>query len=189
MDVSKINSSVQFAAWIKLTYPELFDALARAAQQHAKTAPVRAALKSKGLSGFLDTLSNIASDVTSGIGAAVQNVGNFITSPEGLKTMSGLATSYLQNQAQQAVLQTQLARAQAGQAPAPITYTTAQAVTPAGQAIATQIPIVQTGTGQFTYLSPATLQSYTPGAFIQQYGMWLVIGAVGLVLVFALTRR
>lgn len=180
---------MQFAAWIKITHPELFDALAKAAQQHQKTAPIKAALKPKGLSGFLDTLTSIASDVTSGIGTAVQSVGNFITSPDGIKTMSGLATSYLQNQAQQAVLQTQLARAQAGQAPAPIAYTTAQAVTPGGQAITTQVPIIQGASGQFSYMSSAQLRSLTPGGFLQQYGIWLAVGGAAILLVILLTRR
>ena len=183
------NASARFAAWIKLTHPELFDALAKAAEQHVKTAPIKAALKPKGLGGFLDMLDTIASDVTSGIGNVVQNVGSFLESPDGMKSLTGLASSYLQNQAQQAVLQTQTLRARAGQSPAPIAYTTAQAVSTYGQAVTTQVPILQGAGGQFSYMSPAQLKTLTPGGFLAQYGVWLAIGGAALLLVMVLTRR
>lgn len=79
--------------------------------------------------GFLDSVGSVASSIGSSISSAASSVGNFLTSSAGLQTLAAVGTTYLaasaassNAQAQQAVLQTQIARAQAGQSPAPITY-------------------------------------------------------------------
>lgn len=72
--------------------------------------------------GFLQSIG-------SGITTAASNVANFLTSNQGLSDLTKLGTAFFQYQNNQVnaqlqtqVLQAQVARAQAGQSPAPVTY-------------------------------------------------------------------
>jgi Na+/H+ antiporter NhaB len=123
---------------------------------------------------------------------ALGSVAKALTSPAGITALAGAATAYFKyqgtvstNQTQQAVLATQLQRAQAGQTAAPITYMTG--------ANGQQIPVIATPNGQggYTYapLTSAGLANLTPAslsAFLSQYGLWLALGAGALLL---LSRR
>lgn len=100
-------AATQLANWIALNEPKLFQALADNAA------------KGQGFSGFTDWLSSVGSSLS----GAVKNVGTFLTSDKGLATLTTLGGAYLANKSQQNVLQTQVALAQAGFAPAPITNT------------------------------------------------------------------
>lgn len=128
-------------------------------------------------------LSSAGSGVLSGIGA----VGSFLSSSSGLSALTNVAKSYFTAQAantqaaaQQAVVNAQIARAASGQPAAPITYTT----NAAGQVV----PVVATQTPAGTVYSPltsSTLSSLTPSSlqvFLSQYGLWLVLGGLGLFL-------
>lgn len=106
-------------------------------------------------SGFLQNLG-------AGITSAAANVGNFLTSPQGLTDLTKLGTAYfqLQNnktnaQLQTAVLNAQVMRANQGLSPLPITY----ARSPDGQ----MVPVYQTSPlasqGVFPANMPTALQA------------------------------
>lgn len=171
---------VKLARWLAQTHPELFKAVLAKAVKPVPTS-------GKPMAGI--------SDLFSGIGSDIASVANYLTSSGGLNTLGSLATSYftLQGQqananAQQAVLQTQLARAQAGQAPLPITYTTQPAVTSSGVGYTAQVPVLQMAPGQLSTVTPQLLAANTPAGFLGQYGLWIMLGAGALVLYFILRR-
>jgi hypothetical protein len=162
------------AAWLQEQYPELFADLAR------RAAPAN-------LSGFTDTLRAVggaigtaASKVVSGLSTVVQSVGNFIGTPEGQSVLSTLAAAKLQSSANQ-IVSTQVARANAGIPPAPI----GTAYDPATN---TYVPVVSTVSGQTLPLDQRLLSSLQP-SFLDKYGVWLIGGGVGLVLVAFMLRR
>jgi hypothetical protein len=138
---------------------------------------------------FLSSLGNAAA-------GAVSGVAKFLTSPGGLGSLANVAGAFFNSQAQASVLATQVARAQAGQSPAPITY----ARNAAGQVV----PVMmnpQTGAvaigpnGQPYPVSQSTLQTFQPGAtmgagsqmsaFVQKYWLW-ILAALGLGIVVSL---
>ncbi len=91
-----------FAQWLMTNEPQLFNALLARTPQS--------------LSGWSDILSNVAG----GISVAAKNVGSFLVSEDGMKTLSGLTSVYLQTQMQKDAVKIQLRQAQQGQPPAPI---------------------------------------------------------------------
>jgi hypothetical protein len=104
-----------FAAWLEKNEPDLFQAL------------LKHAAAGKGLgdwSSILSDVGSIASSIGSDIGSAATSVGDYLTSSQGLQTLSSLASTYLSSQTQQSVTQMQLDRAQQGLAPAPVSYAT-----------------------------------------------------------------
>src|ERR1051325_1184573 len=102
------QSATEFAAWLARQEPALFAAI----QRDAATASAR-------LNGVSDFFSNIGSSISD----AVSSVANYVTSDEGMNSLVKLGGSILQSKAQQNVLQTQLALAQANRPPAPIVNT------------------------------------------------------------------
>lgn len=104
----KYTNAKQLADWLMKNQPELFTALAQRAEARAQ------------LSGITDFFSSLGT----GVANAASQVGSFITSPEGMKTLTGLTTVYLQNKSQKDALNAQIKLAQAGMTLAPIATTT-----------------------------------------------------------------
>lgn len=166
-----MNAAQQFAVWLEQEHPDLFaQVFAIANSRGARLgslgddsdfSDIDISMPDLDLStaadtgsGFLDTVGSVASSIGSSISSAASSVGNFLTSTQGLQTMAAIGTTYLaasaassNAQAQQAVLQTQIARVQAGQSPAPITY----AQTSTGQIV----PVYQTSVPATTLYPPA----------------------------------
>lgn len=132
--------------------------------------------------------NTLGSSVTSVLGS----VGSFLNSQQGRNALTTASNSYFASQtqtanlqAQQALFNTQLNRAKAGQQAAPITYQ----VGANGQ----YIPVYATQTPQGTVYSPlnsAGLASLTPSSiavFLNQYGTWLIVAAAALLGLSALS--
>lgn len=109
--------------------------------------------------------------------SALGTVGAFLGSVTGLTALAGLAASALKaGSPQQATVQTQVARAQAGAPPAPITY----GYNSSGQLV----PILKTA-GTTTPLTPASLFSLIPSGV----SGWLLPAGLGLLLLAAFSRK
>lgn len=185
-----ITAAQGFAAWLEQNEPALFAALA----EHAAAAGTRLG----DWSSILSDVGSFASSVGSDISGAASSVGTYLTSSQGMQSLASLANTYLQSQTAQQVVSAQLARANQGMAPAPITYQT----NAAGQVVpvytganppAGAVP-VQLGNGQVGYQlgsgQLAALSSGGIGQFFQQYGTTIaVVGGILLVGVLALGRR
>jgi hypothetical protein len=186
-----VTAAQGFAAWLEVNEPALFAALLKAASSSG--------MPPAGLgdwSSILSDVGSVASSLGSGISDAASSVGNYLTSSQGLQSLSSLANTYMQTQAQQAVLQTQLSRAQQGLPPAPVSYST----NAAGQVVP-----VYTGASQVPglYGSPVTLPNGTSGYPISTTGLtalggtssmssylpWILGGAAVLVGILFLTSR
>lgn len=112
--------------------------------------------------------------------SALGSVGSYLFSPQGLNTMTGLAKTVFATQGvvsnaqtQQAVLQAQVSRVAANQQPAPIRYVNG-------------VPVYTTQTAQGAVYQPLSAQglaSLTPSSltvFLNQYGLWIGLGALAL---------
>lgn len=152
-------SAEALAEWLAKNEPALFDALLR-----------QAATDSARLNGITDFLSSIGNAVT----GAAKSVGTYLTSQQGMNTLTNLGTSYLAGKQQQKVLSTQVALAQAGMSPAPIQNT----IGANGQTVPIYTPTQQVATNQVLYqLQPS---------FFEQYKTPLLVGgALALVLLIA----
>jgi len=164
MTAQPITAAEGLAIWIAQTHPDLFRALVLKAHP-------------PGLAGFTDVLSSIGSGITSGIKA----VGSYIASTDGVKTLSALAGSYLQNRQQQSVLDTQIKLAEMGQAPAPISYTT-DPTTGALRGVYSPVG------SQSMLLDQSILDSLAPAPFYKRYAVPLTLG-VGAIAVFLVLRK
>jgi hypothetical protein len=133
------------------------------------------------------TIGTVLASAGSGVLGALGSVGTYLTSPTGLSNLSSLAKTYYaaqgataQAQTQQAVLQTQIARATVGQTAAPITFTT----NPAGQLV----PVYGNTAQPLTNQALASLAPSSLSVLLSQYGIYVALGAILLVGV-ALKRR
>lgn len=136
-----------------------------------------------------DSGGGFFSSVGSALSSAVAGVGSFLTSTQGLSSLTNLASTYFKAQAtsdvartQAAVLQSQVARAANGQVAAPIGYTRnpyTGALTPVLQTANGYAPLNVAGTAL-----PAGLSN-----FVSQYGLWLVLGLIGVSVVLSVSRR
>jgi hypothetical protein len=160
----------KFAKWLAAVHPEVFKAL----YEKAKGVPLPK--NTAGLGDISDWLSGVGDSLAS----AASAVGNFVSSPQGIATLSSLGTAYLNNQTASNVMQTQVLRAQAGQNPAPIQYVQNSA----GQTV----PVVGSGIAQ-TQLTPQILQSFTPSTFMGKYGLWIGVGAAAIVIIYLIRSR
>lgn len=154
------ESGLAFAQWLYENHPSLF---ARLSQQ--------ADIDSARLNGITDFLSSVGSTLSD----AVQKVGSYVTSTQGMQAITQFGTAYLQGKTQQNVLKTQMNMMQAGMMPAPIsTYSDASGTRsiydPTGQPVSSR------------------LLSQIQPSFISQYGVPLAIGAGALLLILALKR-
>lgn len=170
------SSAQSLAVWLLTEHPALFYAVAK----HVNPT----------LGDFSDILSNVG-DAFSG---AVSSVGDWLGNSDNIKSLTTLAGTYFAAQAaksnasaQNAVLQTQIARAQTGQPAAPIAYAYNAQNQPVPVYTGTPSPTLGLGnqillpSGQPGYaVSPQTLNTLTP-SFIQKYGLWLIGGGVALV--------
>jgi hypothetical protein len=164
------------AAWLQEHHPELFAELARRAG--VSGAP--------GFAGFTDILQSIgssigsaASTLSSGLSSAVQSVGSFLKTDAGQGLLTTVAAAKLQS-SQNKAIQTQISRAQAGLAPAPISSTW-------DASTGTYVPALATPGGAYA-ISPQMYASLAP-SFFDRYGLWIAGGSAALVLVFMLSRR
>lgn len=101
------QSATSLALWLAKQEPELFLTLSRRMGLIPTTTT---------LSGFTDVLSAIGSGAMN----AVKSVGTFLSSKQGLETLSSLGATYLTAKAQKQALNLQMAQVQAGQTAAPI---------------------------------------------------------------------
>lgn len=176
------QSAESLAKWLLTTHPSLFYAIA------------------KGTNPQLGAFSDIVSNVGGAFSSAVSSVGSWLSNPQNIASLTGLAGTYFAAnaaseaaKAQAAALQTQVNRAQAGQTAAPITYAYDANNNPvpvytgstAIPGLGSQVPLPS---GQLGYaLSPQGLNALQP-TFLQKYGLWLGVGALALLGVAALTR-
>lgn len=114
---------------------------------------------------FLSDLGSGIASVGASLLKSVGTVAAGLTNPTTIKSLAGVAQSYFTTQAQATALQTQLARANAGMSPAPITYTR--------DANGNLVPVManpQTGTiaynsqGQPYYVTPRLANGLLPNA-------------------------
>jgi hypothetical protein len=158
----------QFAHWLSLEHPDIFLSI----RKH--TLPVNHPAQALG------DISDVLSSVGDSLSSAVSAVGDWVSTPSNVTALSSVASAYFKSQtpvvgnAQNAVFQTQLQRAQYGQAPANITY---------AQNAAGQLMPVYNGQA----LTPQQLQGMQP-TFLQKYGTVLAIGGGAVLLVMILMR-
>lgn len=190
MATPKDVASVLFAAWLAEQYPDIFNELrVRAENPTGAARRVDLGPPPVGLAGFTDTLSSIwggitkaASTVASGLGTAVQGVGNFLGSQAGQNVLAtAVALKYGSQSPQASIIGTQNQRSQSGVTPAPIQ-------TVYDQATNTYVPVLnqQTTAGQVQYPVSQQLLTQLQPSFIDKYGIWLIGGGVGLVLLITL---
>jgi hypothetical protein len=190
MSAQKQVASTLLAAWLAENHPDVFnELLVRATNPAGGAVRVQLAPPDIGLSGFTDTLSSIwggiskaATTVASGLGTAVKGVGNFLGTEAGASVLAtAVALKYGGKSTQASIIDTQYQRSQAGVTPAPIQ-------TVYDQSTGTYVPVLnqQTSQGAVQYpLSNQILNQLQP-SFIDKYGVWLIGGGIGLVLLVTL---
>lgn len=164
------KSADEFAHWLSVTHPDVFYSIRRRVNP-----PVA-------LGDWSDTLSSIGDAFSSSVSA----VGTWVSQPSNVNALANVAGAYFKSQtpnpslssAQSSVLSTQLARAQAGLSPAPISYTT--------DASGQLVPVYSTGGSNYG-LTPTSLNKLNP-SFLQKYGIILAIGGGAVLLLMVLTR-
>lgn len=173
------KSAQSLATWLLTEHPTLFYAIAKRVNPK--------------LGDFSDILDNVGGAFSS----AVSSVGNWLSNPENVKSLTSLAGTYFATQAasnaaqaQSAVLQAQVNRAQVGQTAAPISYVYDQNNQPI-PVYTGSTPVNSLGqqivlpSGQVGYsVTPQALASLSP-SFLQKYGLWLVGGGLALVAALA----
>jgi hypothetical protein len=202
-----------FALWLAKEHPNLFKSAAAQAshlgslgQDDSGIVPIDTssldAITPADVTSSVDDTS-VFSKVASGLGDAISSVGSALTNPSVLNSFAGAASNYFKAQAtasqanaQTAVLNTQLQRAQAGLPPAPITYTASgQPVyvptpgVPIPGAIAQGPTYGTPGSSAFGYgITAGGLNALQPN-FFQQYGTYLLIGGALLAVALLLSSR
>jgi hypothetical protein len=175
-------SAQSLAKWLLTEHPSIFYAIA------------------KGTNPSLGAFSDILENVGGAFSSAVSSVGSWLSNPQNIQSLTALAGTYFAAnaasdaaKAQARALQTQVDRAQAGQTAAPITYAYDANNNPvpvytgstAIPGLGSQLPLPS---GQIGYaLTPQSLTALQP-SFLQKYGLWLGVGAAGLLIVAAITR-
>lgn len=162
------QSAASFAAWLAKDQPQLFLALAKNAG-----VPVQ-----ENLSGISDVLSAIGS----GLSSAVKTVGSFVTSKEGMTTLSTLATTYLTTKAQQDAVKLQIKQAEAQEAAAPI-QTSYNAATGQYEVLYT------TKNGQTVPVTSQTANAVLNGGSITSQAWFPYAAAAGVAFVLFLVLR
>lgn len=145
-------------------------------------------------SSLSDSAGNFLSTLGSGIADATSSVGSWLTSGGGLNALASLGSTYFKTQAstaqaqtnaqlQTAVLQAQVARAQAGLSPAPVSYVQGAN----GQTIPVYTGSVNTypalqaaiGAGQSQFVTTPNIAGYTiPRNMVSTLGPGLSLGQI-----------
>lgn len=149
------------ALWLATNQPDVF----------------RALVKETNRAGHLNGISDWLTGVGTSLGTAVQNVGSFLASEDGIKSLTAIGGIYLQSKAQQDALRLQTRMMQAGQPPAPV-YSV-------GPNPSSSLPVyVDPNTGQQYSLTPQLTRELQPPM------NWLPIGLAvgGIALAYFLTR-
>lgn len=187
-----VTAAQAFAAWLEQNEPDLFQALLK----HAATES-----SAKGLgdwSSILSSVGSVASDLGSGISDAASSVGSYLTTGGGLTALSNLAGTYLQSKTAQSVVQMQLARANQGMAPAPVSYATnasGQVVPVYTATLPTSIApyagnAVTLSNGQSGYpLTTPALTALSGASTLSQYLPWILLGGGVLIVGLLLLRK
>jgi hypothetical protein len=127
--------------------------------------------------GTLDT-SSIPTTTTDTPSAAASSVGSTLAANSSLITAAlRAASTVLSTQAAAAVIQAQAQRAAAGLAPANVGYAT---VTDPTTGLVSTVPVLNTGTGQLP-LTTAGINALAPATFLQNYGLYIMLGLAALV--------
>lgn len=190
MSVEKQVAQTLMAAWLAENHPDIFnELLVRSGNPTGAARAVDLAPPQVGLAGFTDALSSIwggitkaATKVASGLGTAVKGVGTFLGSEAGASVLAtAVALKYGQKSPQAAIIDTQYQRSQAGVTPAPIQ-------TVYDQSTGTYVPILnqQTPQGVAQYPISNQLLNQLQPSFLDRYGVWLIGGGIGLVLLVTL---
>ena len=159
--------ATELAKWIADNQPKLFAKLLQ-----------RAGTNKAELGDIMDALSSFGTTV----GNAVSSVGNFLVSPDGMKTIGTLGSAYLTSQAQRDALQIQTSRAQQNLPLAPIYTASAATASPAvGGAVFYQPAPTQPAVPLSVQLNQPSL-----GGIPLKY---LLIGGVAVALTFYLIAR
>jgi hypothetical protein len=147
---------------------------------------VQTAITDQDLSATLATPTvNIPSDVATTpsvpVSSAASSVGSFLSSQNGasilLATLKG-ANQIVSSLAAANVIEAQAARAAAGYAPANIGYTT---TTDPNTGQVTVVPVLNQNGSQIA-LGDNAVDSIAPPGFLQNYGVYLIVGAAALAL-------
>lgn len=166
MTISKRHGE-ELALWLAQNQPEVFENVLRTARGGSLGAP-------RGLAGVTDFLTSIGTSV----GSAVKNVGSFLASPDGMKTLGAVGGIYLQSQMQRDALRLQLATVNAGYAPLPIQNV--------GTSTNTSVPIYRP-TGET--LTPSLARQLAPSAGVLQHWPWMLVFAAGFALLWSFKPR
>lgn len=161
MATMTFKNAQDLAAWIAKNNPPLFLALKKNAEARAH------------LAGITDFFSSIGS----GLATATKQVGSFLTSEDGLKTLGALGGAYMAHKSQKEALQLQVKLAQAGQPLAPVTY----GADPYGGAGAYYYP----SNGAPVMMSSQLAQQLSPPVNWSRY-LPFIIGGVGLFVLSAI---
>jgi hypothetical protein len=110
--------------------------------------------------------------------AAASSLGQTLSQNAGLITATlNAANTIVTTKAAAQVIQAQAQRAAAGLAPANVSYTT---VTDPTTGEVSAIPVLNTATGQLP-LSTAGIDQLAPATFLQNYGLYILLGLAALV--------
>lgn len=121
------------------------------------------------VSASIPTMPNVSNP-----SASASTVGQALSSNAGLLVATlNAANTVLQANAASNLLQAQASRAAAGLAPANVSYVS----TPSGV-----VPVLNTGSGQLP-LTGSGINALAPSTFLQSYGLYIMLGLAGLVLV------
>jgi hypothetical protein len=154
------KSMTDFANWLAIDQPALFVELYKRSLNPT-------------FGDFTDVLSSIGDSLSN----AASSVGSYLTSAAGAQTIAALGTAYLTSQASKNAVSVNLARAQAGIAPAPI-QTVLNPTTGQYEAVLTQ------PSGAVVPVTSSVQATLIPGI----PNLYLYLGG-GLLLLLLLLRR
>jgi hypothetical protein len=122
--------------------------------------------------------ASIPTATTATPSAAASSVGSTLASNATLITAAlRAASTVLSTQAAAAVIQAQAQRAAAGLAPANVSYAT---YTDPVTGVVSTVPVLNTGSGQLP-LTTAGINELAPSTFLQNYGLYIMLGLAALV--------
>lgn len=127
-----------------------------------------------------DLQANIPTMPTASVGSAASSVGSFLSSlasPQVALAALKAATQIVSTNATANVITAQAQRAANGQAPANVSYIP---VTDNATGIVSPMPVLNTGQGQLP-LSSAGINRLAPSTFLQNYGLYIMLGLAALV--------